>query len=154
MYFHLIKDLQFWIVLLSAFPVWFVLFFTDFQIKGLNESSQFLSDFLFVGLLYPVIEELCFRGFIQTSLRKIPYLSVSLIGLSCANIFTSFLFAALHMFYQPLFMAMLVFIPSLVFGYFRDRYDSVVPAIILHVFYNCGWLLFSYVILSVDHSTV
>jgi membrane protease YdiL (CAAX protease family) len=32
-------------------------------------------------------------------------------------------------------------VPSLVFGYFRDRYDSVVPGAALHVFYNAGWFL-------------
>jgi len=33
------------------------------------------------------------------------------------------------------------FFPSLVFGYFRDRYDSIWPGAALHIFYNAGWLL-------------
>ena len=138
MYTRLSKDVKFWIALLSAFPVWFVLLSSDYQIQGLNEEGRLLRSLIFVGLLYPVVEELCFRGFIQTSLHKIPVLTISLFGLGYANILTSILFAALHAIYQPFFMAILIFVPSLVFGYFRDRYNSVVPAIMLHIFYNAG----------------
>ena len=137
---------------MSAFPVWFVLLSSDYQIQGLDEDGQFLSVLLSVGLLYPVIEELCFRGFIQTGLRKVPLLKSSWFGLGYANILTSTLFAALHVFYQPLHMAILIFIPSMVFGYFRDRYNSVLPAMILHVFYNSGWLMFAYVVMSESRS--
>jgi membrane protease YdiL (CAAX protease family) len=34
-----------------------------------------------------------------------------------------------------------VLLPALLFGYFRDRHDSVLPAIALHVFYNAGYFL-------------
>lgn len=148
MYSRLLKDFQFWIALLSAFPVWFVLLSSDYQIQDLNKDGQFLSALVSIGLLYPLVEELCFRGFIQTGLRKSPFLCSTWFGLGYANILTSVLFATLHVFYQPLHMAILIFIPSLVFGYFRDRYNSVTPAMILHVFYNSGWLMFAYVIMS------
>ena len=36
---------------------------------------------------------------------------------------------------------MSVFVPSLIFGYFRDRYRNIVPAVLLHVFYNTGFVL-------------
>jgi membrane protease YdiL (CAAX protease family) len=34
-----------------------------------------------------------------------------------------------------------VFAPSLVFGYFRERYGSIAPGAVLHVFYNAGYFL-------------
>jgi len=64
------------------------------------------------------------------------------VGISMANVVTSLLFASLHLISQPPLWAALVFVPSLVFGWARDRYITVVPSIILHVVYNAGfaWL--------------
>jgi membrane protease YdiL (CAAX protease family) len=36
---------------------------------------------------------------------------------------------------------MLVFLPSLCFGFVRDRFGSVYPSIALHAFYNHGYFL-------------
>ena len=37
-----------------------------------------------------------------------------------------------------------VIVPSLIFGYFRDRHGNIHAAVVLHVFYNAGYLwLFS-----------
>jgi hypothetical protein len=51
-------------------------------------------------------------------------------------------FVAAHFFWQVPYIAVSVFVPSLIFGYFRDRYHGIVPSILLHVFYNAGffWL--------------
>jgi membrane protease YdiL (CAAX protease family) len=48
---------------------------------------------------------------------------------------------AAHALTHPPEWAAAMLFPSLVFGYFRDRYRSVVPAAALHVFYNAGWFL-------------
>ena len=32
-------------------------------------------------------------------------------------------------------------VPGLVFGYFRERYNALWPAIVLHVWYNAGFFL-------------
>jgi membrane protease YdiL (CAAX protease family) len=32
-----------------------------------------------------------------------------------------------------------VLFPSLIFGYFRDRYTSIYPCMVLHAFYNAGY---------------
>ncbi|MBS0152548.1 MAG: CPBP family intramembrane metalloprotease [Nitrospira sp.] len=37
--------------------------------------------------------------------------------------------------------SLLVFAPSFCFGFVRDRFGSVYPAIALHVFYNAGYVL-------------
>jgi membrane protease YdiL (CAAX protease family) len=57
------------------------------------------------------------------------------------NIVTSIVFTGFHFIAHPPGWAIAVIIPSLVFGFFRDRYQHVLPAIILHVFYNSGYFL-------------
>ncbi len=94
--------------------------------------------FLIPAVVYPILEELVFRGFVQELLMK--FSKGKRIGLlSLANVVTSILFAAMHLIYHAVLWAVAVFIPSLLFGYFKDKYQSVVPPIVLHVFYNCGY---------------
>ncbi len=96
--------------------------------------------YLLPVLLYPVLEEIVFRGLIQELVHD--YLSARVFGpLSAANLITSALFAGMHLFTQPPLWASLVFFPSLVFGFFKDRYHSLTTPILLHVFYNAGYLL-------------
>ena len=99
--------------------------------------------FLLPVLVYPVLEEIVFRGLIQELVHE--YLSKASLGpVSVANLLTSFLFTGVHFFYHPPLWAALVFFPSLVFGFFKDRTQGLMAPIILHVFYNAGFLwLFS-----------
>ena len=99
--------------------------------------------FVYPALLYPIVEELVFRGliqdFIHTQLR--PW---SLGPLSHANLLTSALFTALHFINHPPLWAAAVFVPSLIFGFFKDRSGRLTAPITLHVFYNSGYFwLFS-----------
>lgn len=101
-----------------------------------------LTVFLSSVILYPVIEELAFRGFIQTwLLEKSIFRNTPLLKLSYANLVTSFLFASFHLFNQSPLWAALIFAPSLVFGYLRERYEAVTPSIVMHAWYNLGFLL-------------
>lgn len=99
--------------------------------------------FLMPALVYPVLEEVAFRGLLQELVRE----RVSGAGfgpLSHANLISSAVFTALHFIYHPPVWAALVLFPSLVFGYFKDRTRSLAAPVILHVFYNSGFLwLFS-----------
>ena len=63
-------------------------------------------------------------------------------GLTVANVITSVFFATAHLLYQPILWSIATFIPSLIFGYFRERYDRIMPSVILHSWYNLGFLLF------------
>lgn len=92
-------------------------------------------------LLYPVLEELAFRGAVQSWLLSRP-LGAARRGISVANLITSVLFCAAHTIYQPILWATSTFIPSLVFGHFRERYDQVLPSVLLHGWYNLGFLYF------------
>ena len=97
--------------------------------------------FLLPVLVYPVLEEIVFRGLIQELVHE--YLSKASLGpVSVANLLTSFLFTGVHFFYHPPLWAALVFFPSLVFGFFKDRTQGLMAPIILHVFYNAGFLWF------------
>lgn len=90
-------------------------------------------------LIYPTLEEIIFRGGLQPWLSHHPRGAASRCGISVANLVTSTLFAATHLLRHPPGWAAAMFLPSLVFGYFRDRHNSLRSPIVLHVFYNTGY---------------
>jgi membrane protease YdiL (CAAX protease family) len=96
-------------------------------------------NFLKLALVFPVVEELAFRGFLQGALYKTAWGKRIRLGLSEANMLTSLIFALAHLFSHSPLWAGLTIAPSLVFGFFRDRYDGVMSPIILHIFYNTGY---------------
>ena len=126
---------------LAAGPMaWTVLLFvmvpTDDWLWPLSQPWLFLMPVL----VYPVLEEIVFRGVVQDWLASLSRRSWGI--LSLANLLTSLCFAALHLIHQPPLWAALVFFPSLIFGYFRERHDTLGTPILLHVFYNFGVVWF------------
>ena len=96
--------------------------------------------YLLPVVLYPVLEEIVFRGLVQELVQE--YISARSFGpLSVANLLTSLLFTGMHFFYHAPLWAALVFLPSLVFGFFKDRTGRLPAPILLHGFYNAGFLL-------------
>lgn len=95
-------------------------------------------------LLYPLLEELAFRGFLQGLLLEREIFRKRKFGLTAANLLTSTIFASAHLINQPPLWAASVFLPSLVFGYFRDRHQTVITPFILHAWYNAGFLIVMY----------
>jgi membrane protease YdiL (CAAX protease family) len=96
--------------------------------------------YLLPVVVYPVLEEIVFRGLLQELVHD--YISPRCFGpLSVANLLTSLLFTAMHFFYHAPLWAALVFLPSLVFGFFKDRTGRLTAPILLHSFYNAGFLL-------------
>jgi uncharacterized protein len=92
-------------------------------------------------LWQPLVEELLFRGLLQEHLsRRLPG-SVLLPGLSRSNLLTSLLFATAHLLLHSPVWAAAALVPSLVYGYFKDRYGSILPALLLHVTYNACYFL-------------
>jgi membrane protease YdiL (CAAX protease family) len=97
-----------------------------------------------VVLLYPILEELLFRGYLQGYLLGKSWARSRLVGISSANLVTSLIFTAAHFLYHPPLAAATVLIPSLIFGYFRDRHGRLLSPILLHAYYNLGYFwLFS-----------
>ncbi len=89
--------------------------------------------------LYPVAEELVFRGWIQGWLLERPWGRSGFGPLTLANVLASLIFSGLHLFTHPPLMALLVLFPSLIFGYARERSDGLTWPIALHCWYNLGW---------------
>ena len=137
------RDPLFLLAVLAGLVSWLVLYVIQQPTVQWNWPLVRPWQFLLPVLLYPVIEEIVFRGLIQEQVRD--YISrLSLGPVTMANLLTSLLFAGLHFIYHAPLWAALVFFPSLVFGFFKDRTDRLVAPIILHVFYNAGYLwLFS-----------
>jgi len=127
-------DKQFWVAIVAALIVWILVYFFA---SALIVKSEFNP--IYAIFLYPIIEELVFRGLIQDYLHT--KFAGTVAQLSLANILTTILFVLLHLVYHPILWALAVFIPSLIFGYFKDRANHVLPAIILHIFYNFGFFL-------------
>ncbi len=97
--------------------------------------------FLLPALAYPVLEEIAFRGALQGALWKSRLANYTWGPVSAPNLLTSMAFVVAHLFWQAPYVALSVSVPSLIFGYFRDRYRNIAPAVLLHVFYNTGFVL-------------
>ncbi|HEY7674258.1 MAG TPA: JDVT-CTERM system glutamic-type intramembrane protease [Burkholderiales bacterium] len=108
--------------------------------NGAPRVSGGASTLILVVLVFPVFEEIVFRGAVQDFLgRRLGGRSGAV--LSRANLATSILFAAAHVFWRGNPLAGAVFFPSLVFGHFRERHATLASPILLHVFYNAGLFL-------------
>jgi len=138
------RDRQFMLALLAGMVVWlaFWLFF-----PGLLPAVPLKANvplLLSLVLLQPVLEELLFRGVVQGQFRLRIWGGEKRWGMTYANLLTSVLFVLAHAFYHLPLWAVAVFVPSLVFGYFRDRYGNIYPSLVLHVYYNMGFFCFGH----------
>lgn len=94
---------------------------------------------LLAVVVYPVLEEIVFRGGLQPALAS--RLPAAAGPLTLANFLTSVVFCALHFLFHPPLWAVGVFLPSLVFGYFRERHNGLAVPIALHGVYNASYFL-------------
>ena len=83
-----------------------------------------------------MLEEPAFRGFLQAELRRTRWGRGRFGAVSGANLAASLAFMALHFAHHPPLWAASVFLPSLVFGWLRERHGSVAAPIGMHVLYN------------------
>ena len=95
--------------------------------------------FILPALIYPVLEEIVFRQLLQHQLLK-PLLRYRHSGITAANVAASVVFSVSHALLHSASVGLAVFLPSLLFGFFRDRHQQLRSPIVLHVFYNCGYL--------------
>lgn len=123
-----------------AFPFWAVLWFLQPPTAPINHLTSNPGAFFMVAAAYPIVEEIVFRGAMQGYL--IERIAWKVPGpVSSANAITSLAFAALHGIVWANFLSLLIFIPSLVYGYFRDKTGGLVVSIVIHIFYNAGFYL-------------
>lgn len=93
-----------------------------------------------VVIAYPILEEIVFRGAVQGVLLNQKKLSKSVAGISIACVITSIVFATAHLLQQTVGWAALIVIPSLVFGWARERHNTLYSPILLHIAYNAGFI--------------
>ena len=90
-------------------------------------------------VLVSVFEEFVFRGVIQPSLARRYGAGIGAGAtpwISRANLLTSALFAAMHLWRHPALLALAVFPVSLVFGKARELSGRWWPAALLHAWFN------------------
>ncbi len=138
----LIQDVWFWAALsLGIGTCWLLALVLGRSGEWLLLWGQW-RQLIWLIVLYPVIEEWLFRGVIQPRLLTKRYGGIACCGISVANVVVTLLFAGLHLFSHAPAWAALVIMPSLVYGWFRDRYNSVLPGALLHSGYNLGYFAF------------
>ena len=136
---RILCDWQFYLCLLFGPISWLgMAFFIPVQVTTFTDQID-LVRWLMLIIIYPVLEEFVFRGLVLGWLNE--RLARRRFGLlSYANLLTSVLFVAVHFIAQPWYWALLVFFPSLVFGYLKERHNSLISPIILHSTYNLGFI--------------
>ncbi len=131
-------DIPLLIALLAACLYWLAMYLSYRPTIDWSWPLHSPAAFLYPALIYPVLEEIVFRGWIQEVAHD-RLKGQGLGPLSRANLATSALFTALHFINHPPAWAAAVFVPSLIFGYFKDRTGGLGAPIGLHVFYNAGY---------------
>lgn len=128
------KDRVFLSLVLIPIPFWLFLYIY----KGFQQVDD-LKLFFTLILLYPILEEILFRGLIQPTIAK--QFSKNWLIISQANLITSAMFVFLHFISHPPLWALAVFIPSITFGYIQERVNHILAPITLHTTYNAGYFL-------------
>ena len=134
------RDSVFLLLLALGPMVWLSMIWL-FAFQPLPWHAIWSPGFLSVALWKPVFEELLFRGIVQGHLLQSMARQKTWFGLSISNFLTSLAFSLAHLANHSIWWSLLVFVPSLCFGFVRDRFGSVYPAIALHAFYNTGYFL-------------
>jgi hypothetical protein len=127
---------------LAAPFYWWVLTLIVNSTSEPAESSADTKRLLLLVIVYPILEEIVFRGALQGWVRRKSWGLRHRFGVTTANILTSIVFAAFHLIRRPNIWSAGVILPGLVFGFFRDRYGNLYAPMALHIFYNAGliWL--------------
>lgn len=88
------------------------------------------------GIAAAFIEEVFFRGWIQTLLRR-RFLAPAAIGVTAA------IFATAHLFMNPAIHSFAVFFPGVVMGILRERHGNIAAATGFHAMANVWAIWFS-----------
>ncbi len=137
---RLIRDRQFGAAFIAAPIFWGALWFYAAPRPEWGWPLTAPTQFLLLVVVYPVLEELVFRGALQGWLRSRGWGMTGWKHVTVANAITSVAFTLAHLSVNRCTCLLLCFVPSLIFGYFRDRYDQLHASIVLHVFYNAGYI--------------
>ena len=132
------RDILFYLAMLAGVGCWVGLWLY-IPVHPITPGQALSPAFFSLVLWQPAMEEVLFRGCLQGQLYQWSWGRRRWSGITAANGCTSLLFAVGHCWHHPPLWAAAVLFPSLIFGYFRDRYTSVYPCVLLHAFYNAGY---------------
>jgi uncharacterized protein len=133
------RDPQFAAALFAGLAFWIAL--ALFARSATPRAPAPLTVMLSLTLWQPLLEEFLFRGVVQGELKRFSFGKRAALGITGANALTSVVFTALHFLQHSPLWAAATLLPSLAFGYFRDRHDSLYPPVLLHIYYNTGYFL-------------
>lgn len=130
-----LRDRHLIAALLAAIPVWLAL---GAAVGTQMQAPAGAAAWLLFTVVQPCAEELAFRGALQG--RLLALTAARRAGpITLANGAVTAVFVLWHTSSQPPGWALAVALPSLVFGHLRDRSGSVLPAMLVHIFYNAGF---------------
>jgi membrane protease YdiL (CAAX protease family) len=135
-----ITDKLFLVALVAAPPFWALLWWLQPPVAAFSYALENIWRFVLVAAISPVLEEVLFRGAMQEYFAQ-RFVSKLSGPISLANLLTSIVFTALHGVVWSSFWSLLVFFPSLVYGYFKDKTGGLAAPIGLHTYYNAGFFL-------------
>jgi len=127
-------DIPFRLMVCAPIPFWLILYWY----QGIEVELHF-GPLIIMAVIYPLVEEILFRGVIQPNIAE--KISGSFFNLSLANIITSTIFAIAHLINHDPLWAAGTMLPSLAFGFCQDRYRTLQAPIALHCYYNAGYFL-------------
>jgi membrane protease YdiL (CAAX protease family) len=113
----------------------------DFLEKAYKTTEFPLLLFFVIIFVYPIFEEVLFRGFLFKSIEN------SNLGGIWAVIITSFFWSILHIQYN-LIIIIVIFIAGLIFGFSRLKTSSLFVPLVLHILQNFVSSIFFYLSLK------
>jgi len=109
-------------------------------------AERLMDRILFIWIWSSLVEEILFRGLIQSYLNDFRYswFSIRKVSISPAVFLSAFYFAGLHLvlllhgmsFFFAVGIVVNAFILGLVAGYYREQTGSIWPAVFLHILFN------------------
>lgn len=119
------------IIVFTAVLIYFIYCIYLYGISNISIYNIIL--FLFAS---PLLEEFIFRGLVQNSINKF-FKSGIFLHISYGSFISSLIFTFFHLLLNDfVFMYILVFLPSLFFGYLYDKYKTLLLPVLFHSFFN------------------
>lgn len=132
------KDLQRLLISSAIFLITFCVVITFVFESSWTRPANILNLVATEVLVVALSEEIFFRGWLQPKVQQHQVKTWNIVGLqlTLANVLTSLVFALTHLVADFSLHRLLVFFPSLWFGWLRTNSNSIWPAIIAHAASN------------------
>lgn len=138
-------------IAIGVFSNVFVFFFLDFTNYFQGIKMNIFQQFLLASLIGPFMEELIFRGFIQTIIKiEIRKANIWLPIIITAGLFSLLHFTALSRISlaQTSLVVAMAFVLGLASGYFREKYKSIIPSIYMHISTNVSAMIITSILIA------